>query len=268
MILLGSSLNTPPVLPSQATRTIDPLNPLVVNNTATDADVPPQTLTYSLTSTVTGTNVPVITNGIITWTPDVSQAGSSNVITTIVTDSGVPPLSATNLFSVIVNPVPSVGSITYSNGGFWLTWWAPTNDTFQVEVATNLASPTVWLTLTNIITYTGPATPTNGLFSFYDDGSQVPFGSLRFYRLKLIGVAPQATTTVPVGSIVFTNGGFLLTWSAPTNDQFRVRWATNITPPITWTLFPGTNTSTTGIFTFMDTNAPLLMKFYDLILLP
>jgi hypothetical protein len=270
LILLSSAPNTPPVLPPQTTQTVDPLNPLTVTNTATDAQSPPQILTYTLSSTVTGTNLPTInTNtGIITWTPDVSQAGTSNLFTTTVTDNGVPPLSATNSFSVIVNPVPGISSVTYSNGGFLLTWFAPTNDIFQVQVATNLASPTVWLTFTNFITYTGPLTPTNGLFSFYDDGTQFPFGSLRFYRLQLVGIVPPATTTVPISSITFTNGQILLTWFAPTNDQFSVRWATNLAPPVNWFLFPGTNTSTTGVFTFTDTNAPLLLKFYELILLP
>jgi subtilisin-like proprotein convertase family protein len=272
LILLGSgpSANTPPVLPSQVTQTVNPLNPLVVTNTATDADLPPQTLTYTLTSTVTGTNVPTInTNtGVITWTPDLSQAGTSNLITTIVTDNGVPPLSATNSFSVIVNPVPGISSVTFTGSGYLLTWFAPTNDIFQVQVATNLALPTVWLTIATNITYTGPLTPTNGLFTYFDDGSQVPFGGLRFYRLNLIGIVPPATTTVPIGSIISTNGGFLLTWLAPTNDQFNVRWATNLALPVNWTLFPGTVTSTNNVFSFMDTNAPLLMKFYDLLLLP
>ena len=35
-----------------------------------------------------------------------------------------------------------------------------------------------------------------------------------------------------------------------------------------WTLFPNLIISTNGIFSFTDTNAPLLMKFYELILLP
>ncbi len=272
LILLGAgpSANTPPVLPPQTTRTINPLNPLVVTNTATDADLPPQTLTYAVSSTVTGTNVPTIniSTGVITWTPDVSQAGTSNVITTVVTDNGVPPLSATNSFSVIVNPVPGISSVTFSNGGFLLTWFAPTNDIFQVQVATNLALPTVWQTIATNVTYTGPATPTNGLFSYFDDGSQVPFGSLRFYRLQLVGITPSATATVPIGSILSTNGGFLLTWLAPTNDQFNVRWSTNLVPPVAWTPFPDLITSTNGVFSFTDTNAPSLLKFYELILLP
>jgi hypothetical protein len=169
---------------------------------------------------------------------------------------------------VIVNPVPGISSVVYSNGGFLLTWFAPTNDIFQVQVSTNLASPIVWITFSNLITYTGPLTPTNGMFSFYDDGSQVPFASLRFYRLQLVGVALPATTTVPISNINFTNGGFLLTWFAPSNDQFNVRWATNLAPPVNWSVFPGTITSTNGVFSFMDTNAPLLLKFYDLLLLP
>jgi hypothetical protein len=111
-------------------------------------------------------------------------------------------------------------------------------------------------------------TPTNGLFSYFDDGSQVPFGGLRFYRLQLVGITPSAMTTVPIGSIVFTNGGFVLTWTAPTNDQFNVRWSTNLVPPVTWTAFPDLITSTSGVFSFTDTNAPSLLKFYELILLP
>ncbi len=266
--------NTPPVLPVQAGRVMNPLNPLVVTNTATDADVPAQTLSYSLTSTVTGTNAPVInpTNGVITWTPDVTQAGTSNTITTVVTDNGVPPLSATNVFVVVVNPVPDISGLVYTNGGFLLTWLAPTNDIFQVQVATNLA-PVVWQTFTNIITYTGPVTPTNGWFSFFDDGTQYPSSGPRFYQLKLIGVVlpatpPPATNNFSFTGGVSTNGAFRLTWSAPTNDQFQVQWTTNIAPPVFWNTFLDTITSTNGTFSFEDTNTPMLLKFYQLILLP
>ncbi len=215
--------------------------------------------------------MPIISpTGIITWTPDVSQAGTSNLITTVVTDNGSPSLSATNSFAVIVNPVPGIGSVIRTNvggtNGFLLTWYAPTNDIFEVQVATNLASP--WLTIATNVIYTGPTTPTNGLFSYYDDGSQVQFGSLRFYRLQLVGITPPATITVPIGSITFSNGGFVLTWTAPTNDQFNVRWATNLVPPVVWTSFTNIITSTTGVFTFTDTNTISLMKFYDLLLLP
>ena len=252
----------------------DVFNQLVVTNTATDATVPAPTLTYTLTSTVTGTNVPVINpiNGIITWTPDGSQAGTSNELTTVVTAGGVPALSDTNVFAVIVNALPGISGVTATNGGYLLTWWAPTNDLFRVQMTDGL--PPNWKSFSNSIAYSGPVTVTNGLFSFFDDGTEHPFNGPRFYRLNLLGVGwsptnpPPATNTVHFSGSLTTNGGFQLTWSAPTNDQFRVRWTTNLVPPFTWNLFPGTNTSTSGLFSFTDTNTPLLLKFYELILLP
>src|SRR5678810_25785 len=42
--------------------------------------------------------------------------------------------------------------------------------------------------------YTGPVTPTNGLFSFFDNGSQYPFVGPRFYRLILLGVVTTSNT--------------------------------------------------------------------------
>jgi len=49
------------------------------------------------------TNASIATNGIITWTtPSQAQSLSTNRITTVVTDNGVPNLSATNSFTVIV----------------------------------------------------------------------------------------------------------------------------------------------------------------------
>jgi hypothetical protein len=274
LILLGSGVptgNTPPVLPAQTNRVANPLNPLVVTNTATDADVPAQTLTYTLTSTVTGTNQPVISaSGVITWTPDLSQAETSNVFTTVVTDSGAPSLSTSNSFAVVVAPVPAISSVTYTNGGFLLTWYAPTNDIFQVQFSDSLA-PLNWQNFSGLVTYTGPVTPTNGLFSFYDDGTEHPFTGLRFYQINLVGVASPstspATNTVPIGGIVVTNGKIVLTWTAPTNNQFNVLWTTNIADP-SWVAFPEVITSTNGTFNFIDTNAPMLLKFYELLLLP
>ena len=180
-----------------------------MTNTATDADTPAQTLTYTLNSTVAGANQPTInTNtGVITWTPDLSQAGTSNVFTTVVTDSGVPPLSAINSFTVIVSPVPAISNVIYTNDGFLLIWSAPTNDIFRVQFSDSL-SPMNWQNFSNLVTYAGPVTPTNGLFSFYDDGVEHPFTGLRFYQINLVGVglppAPPATKTVPIGGIVVT----------------------------------------------------------------
>jgi hypothetical protein len=79
--------------------------------------------------------------------------------------------------------------IVYTNiggiNGYLLTWLAPTNDYFKVQETPGIISP-VWNTFTNIIGYSKVVTRTNGLFSFFDNGSQYPFGPMRFYRLLLL----------------------------------------------------------------------------------
>jgi subtilisin-like proprotein convertase family protein len=70
--------------------------------------------------------------------------------------------------------------------GYLLTWFAPSNDTFQVQETPGLSPPITWNTFSNIIT-DAAATPTNGVFMFFDNGSQYPFNSPdRFYRLLLL----------------------------------------------------------------------------------
>jgi len=97
--------NTAPILAAQNDQTIQELTTLIVTNTATDSSTPPSGLTYTLLSPPTGASIDA--NGIITWTPSEAQGPGTNVITTVVTDNGSPPLSATNSFSVTVLEVNS-----------------------------------------------------------------------------------------------------------------------------------------------------------------
>ena len=90
--------NHPPVLPAPTVVTIMRTNVLVFTNTATDIDVPAQTLTYQLLSGPSGASIDA--NGIVRWTP--SSAGA-NFFQTKVTDNGSPAKSATNSFYVVVN---------------------------------------------------------------------------------------------------------------------------------------------------------------------
>jgi hypothetical protein len=98
-----TAIHNGPALAGQTNRSVDELTLLVVTNAATDSDIPPRRLTYSLVNSPSG--VVIDTNGIIAWTPAESQGPATNTITTVVTDDGTPQLSATNSFIVTVNEI-------------------------------------------------------------------------------------------------------------------------------------------------------------------
>jgi hypothetical protein len=92
--------NTAPVLPVQADRQLQDLTTLRVVNTASDSDIPANNLIYQFLAAPDGANLS--SQGVITWTPTLAQSPTTNTFTTVVTDDGVPPLSATNSFVVVV----------------------------------------------------------------------------------------------------------------------------------------------------------------------
>src|SRR5205085_2757782 len=103
--LAVQEVNTPPVLPTLHDRTVVVATLLTVTNAATDADLPPNALTYTLVTAPDGASIDA--NGVITWTPNHYQARSTNVFVTVVTDSNpaavnATQLSATNSFAVFV----------------------------------------------------------------------------------------------------------------------------------------------------------------------
>src|SRR5204863_339138 len=77
---------------------------LSVSASATDADIPANSLTFALVSAPTGMTINPAT-GAISWTSTEAQGPSTNVVRVRVTDNGVPALSVTNTFKVIVNEV-------------------------------------------------------------------------------------------------------------------------------------------------------------------
>ena len=188
----------------------------------------PGTLSYSLT-TLPSVSATIDNTGLITWNIPANEPATNILFTTIVTDS-LTAQSATNSFTVTVTPavIPPFNSVTSTNiggkNGFLLTWFAPTNETFQVQETSTLV-PVAWNTFSNIITYTGPPAPaSNGLFTFFDDGSQYPFGPLRIYQLILLAQANP--NTVAAGSIKW------LTINVPTNAILATNILSSATAPI------------------------------------
>src|SRR5206468_3887842 len=86
--------NSPPVLTVPPDQTISELSTLTVTNSASDADVPADTLTFSLLSGPPGAHLDSAT-GLLTWTPTEAQGPSTNLITVRVTANGIPALNDT-----------------------------------------------------------------------------------------------------------------------------------------------------------------------------
>jgi hypothetical protein len=85
-------VNQPPVLASILAQTATELSPLTFTATATDADIPAQTLTFGLVGAPAGAAIDPAT-GVFTWTPAEGQGPNTYTFQVRVTDDGTPSLS-------------------------------------------------------------------------------------------------------------------------------------------------------------------------------
>jgi methyl coenzyme M reductase subunit C len=128
-------INVPPALAVIDDRAINSGALMTFNASATDPDIPAQTLTFML-----GPGAPagaaISAGGLFTWTPAGAQSPSTNRIAVIVGDNGAPSLAATQHFNAIVtdlNRAPSLAAIpdqTASEGEL-LTFTASATDPDQ-----------------------------------------------------------------------------------------------------------------------------------------
>jgi regulation of enolase protein 1 (concanavalin A-like superfamily) len=207
-----NEVNSAPTLPVQTNRTINELTLMTVTNTATDTDVPPNALAYILTVTNVAdgsvvTNASISTNGVITWTPSEAQGPGVYSLRTIVTDNGVPPLSATNAFTVTVNEVNSAPSLPVQTNLTIneLTLMTVTNTATDTDIPANTL--TYVLTVTNVAdgsVVTNASISTNGVITWTPSEAQGP----GVYSLRTIvtdnGVPPLSATnafTVTVNEV-------------------------------------------------------------------
>ena len=143
----SSNANTCPVLTAITNRTVTVGTRLSITNTATDADAPAQTLTFSLLSGPTNASLNA-SSGVLFWRPLVSQAGTTNLFSECVTDSGSPAMSATQSFTVAVAALaqPICSSCIYTSGVFRLSISGVVGPDYIIQACTNLADQT-WTTL-------------------------------------------------------------------------------------------------------------------------
>jgi subtilisin-like proprotein convertase family protein len=278
--------NLPPVLPSIPNQVVIVPGTLVVTNTATDPDIPANPLTYSLLVAPTN-NAVIDTNGVITWTPTLAQAGTNYLFTTIVTDTNqwavnAKSLSATNSFYVTVLPGVVGGqpqsNIVPANSINWIAISVPTNAIAATNLllfATNLPV-NVWFstnlppTTTNandvdlmpnatngvsvLTTHSAPTNIVPGNIYFLGVQNNNSFAVTYGLEVNFLLATPSGavTNTISISSIIYTNiggkNGFLLKWFAPSNDLFQVQWTASLAPA-SWAAFTSIVSYNPGAFT-------------------
>jgi hypothetical protein len=178
----ASASNTPPSLspiPDQLVLLGQTLN---LTATATESDQPPRLLTFRLgPGAPQGADIDPV-SGLFTWTPAATAAPSTNSVTVIVADNGVPSLSASQTFTVTVllsAPAPQLGAVSLNKGSVSFSWPAVSGGTYRVQYTDTLEAP-AWNSITPDLAGTGsplwvtvPAAPASG-------------GPQRFYRVILI----------------------------------------------------------------------------------
>jgi hypothetical protein len=165
-----------PALPALADVSIPDSMTLRVTNTATYTDLPPTTLAYALLAPPAGAVID--SNGVITWTPADGQQATTNVITTVVADAGVPPLSATNSFTVVVLPLPApfhIVSLSLSNNLAWVIWEAEAGQTYRLQFKDDLSQAN-WQDVLPDVTATGSTASTSHALGD---------AAIRFYRIQV-----------------------------------------------------------------------------------
>jgi len=166
--------NHPPVLDAISNQTILAGRTLLITNSATDADVPQQALSFSLLSAPANAAINA-SNGVFSWRPTMAQSPSTQTVAVVVSDNGTPILSDTQSFTATViqpvEPALNAGSITDGRFGFWIN--GDSGPDYIILASTNLTS---WNT---IFTNNSPSLP-----CYWVDTNSAAYPA-RYYRTVL-----------------------------------------------------------------------------------
>lgn len=166
--------NTPPTLATISNRTVVAGTTINFTNSASDTNIPAQTLTFSLQNGPAGSSINS-SNGIFNWRPAIAQSPTTNQISVIVADNGSPVMSATQSFTVFVTrpAQPNLQSVSLTGGAFQFQITGDTGPDYTIQASTNLMN---WSPL---FTTNSPALPFN-----WSDPATSGFHQ-RFFRVLL-----------------------------------------------------------------------------------
>ena len=125
---------TPPVLAPIPNQFLFLGQTLSLAACATDATLPPPTLTFSLGAGAPAGAAIDPVSGMVTWTP--ANAPATNTLSVIVSDNGTPSLSATQTFTVTVllpPPSPQLGNLSVGGGALSFSWPSTAGYFYRVQ---------------------------------------------------------------------------------------------------------------------------------------
>ncbi len=241
--------NHAPVLPDISTQTIDELTELRVVASANDTDLPANQLSYTLLTAPAGAQVDA--DGTIRWTPAEAQGPSTNRFILVVTDDGVPSLSATNTFDAVVREVNSAPTLSLIND-----LQIPAESAFSLPLnASDGDLPTNQLTFVLLASPTGASLDRgSGLFTWKptaqdegttntvtvqvsDDGSP-SLNDTRTFRILV-------SSTIQITSVEHDSSKVTLVWTAAPGRTYRVQFKNELEEP-NWTDLPVDVTATSA----------------------
>ncbi|MBI3416624.1 MAG: putative Ig domain-containing protein [Verrucomicrobia bacterium] len=116
----------PPEIFPIADQSVNESTPLSLSIIAKDRNHPPHPLTFTLAAGAPSGAAIDAATGVFTWTPAEAQGPGVYAIGVVVSDDGVPVLSATNVFNVTVNEVNSAPVLAAIGGQSVNGFAAPT----------------------------------------------------------------------------------------------------------------------------------------------
>ncbi|HOX01929.1 MAG TPA: Calx-beta domain-containing protein [Candidatus Paceibacterota bacterium] len=171
--IADANANRPPVFGPIPDRTIFAGQILAFTNSASDPDLPPQTITFNLVSAPPGMALDEYT-GLLRWRPHVAESPMTTQVLLSATDSGSPGLSVTQSFWITVNrPAAALEALSLEPGGFVFRVTGDPGPDLTIQRSADLAD---WI---DLLRTNSPALP----FDWVDPGAASR--DRTFYRIHL-----------------------------------------------------------------------------------
>jgi hypothetical protein len=135
---LVAAENHPPVIQPVGDRTAVLGHTLNLVVTASDPDLPAQTLTFTLDPGAPPRATINPQTGWFTWNPEPQQPPGAYPLRVRATDDGVPPMSSTADFTVTLVGAPRLGEVRLDGQQLTLAWSAIPGATYRVEIKQDL----------------------------------------------------------------------------------------------------------------------------------